>query len=61
MKLEGLEYRITSEVNDEVKVHYEFKIDSLELNPEEHELECKMLEKFLPQLLKLIEDNTKKK
>ena len=61
MKLENLEVKVTVAIDSDLKTNYEFKLDSYELTPEEHEQECKILLAMLPHLGKLITDMTNKK
>ena len=64
MKLENLKISFNAKANNN-SVDVNFEIGSLELTPEEHEAELRMMEKFLPalnlMLNNLTEDMTKKK
>ena len=65
MKLENLKVNVTLKANNNNEVNVNFELGSYELTPEEHDLECKMLEKMLPALNLMLngltEDMTKKK
>lgn len=65
MKLENLKLNVTLKANNNNEVLINFELGSYEISPEEHESECKLLEKFLPALNLMLnglaEDMTKKK
>lgn len=65
MKLENLKVSFNAKAENGNSVNVNFELGSYELTPEEHELECKMLEKLLPALNSMLngltEDMTKKK
>ena len=65
MKLENLKVSFNAKANNNNEVLLNFELGSYELTPEEHALEVKLFEKFLPamndMLNNLVEDMTKTK
>ena len=50
MKLEGLKVSFNAKAENGNSVNVEFDIGSLELTPEEHEAEMRLMEKLLPTI-----------
>ena len=50
MKLENLKISFNAKANNNNEVNVNFELGSYELTPEEHALEVKLMEKFLPAL-----------
>ena len=65
MKLENVKVNVSLKANNNNEVLINFELGSYEISPEEHKLECELVEKFLPalnlMLNSLTEDMTKKK
>ena len=58
MKLENLKVSFNAKAENGNSVDVNFELGSYELTPEEHELECKMLEKMLPVLNRVLNELT---
>ena len=56
MKLENLKLNITLKGNNDNEVSINFELGSYEISPEEHALEVKLMEKFLPALNSMLDN-----
>lgn len=58
MKLEGLKVSFNAKAENGNSVNVNFELGSYELTPEEHALEVKLMEKFLPALNTMLNELT---
>lgn len=58
MKLENLKISFNAKANNNNEVNVNFELGSYELTPEEHALEVKLMEKFLPALNTMLNELT---